>query len=77
MVDTQAEPWEDLVNSQEAAQMIGITVNNFRQLVHKKLIVVAYKQGRTVVFHRADVMRLVEARAAKRVKTNASVDSNS
>ena len=57
--------------------MIGITVNNVRQLVHKKLIVVAYKQGRTVVFHRADVMRLVEDRAAKGLKTNAAVDSDS
>ena len=76
MVDTFAEPVEDLINSQEAAQIIGITVNNFRQLVHKKLIVVAYKQGRTVVFHRADVMRIVEDRAAKGLKTNASADSN-
>lgn len=74
MVDT--EPVEDLVNSKEAAGMIGITVNNFRQLVHKKLIVVAYKQGRTVVFHRADVMRLVEDRAAKGMKTNAIAASN-
>lgn len=73
MVDT--EPVEDLVNSQEAAGMIGITVNNFRQLVHKKLIVVAYKRGRTVVFHRADVMRLVEARAAKGLNTHANTAS--
>lgn len=56
------EPVEDLVDSVEAAALIGITVNNLRQLVHHKKLPVAYRRGRRVVYHRADVLRLAEDR---------------
>jgi excisionase family DNA binding protein len=70
------DPVEDLVSTQDAARIVGVTENNFRQLVHKKLITVAYKRGRSVVFHRADVMRLAESRASKRVIVNAGADTD-
>ena len=58
-------PVEDLVTSMEAASIIGINVNNFRQLVHKKRINVAYRKGRVALFHRADVNTLASMRANK------------
>jgi predicted HTH domain antitoxin len=59
------EPIEDLVSSKEAAEIIGVKVNNFRQMVFQKKISVAYKRGREVVFHRRDVEALRDRRLAK------------
>lgn len=54
----------DLVSSEQAAQIIGITLNNLRQLVFKKKLTVARKDGRKTMFYREDVTRLAASRNA-------------
>lgn len=54
-----------LMTAREAAERIGTTVNNFRQMVYYKKITVAERKGRNTFYKRADVERLAESRAAK------------
>ena len=50
------------VDSIEAAAILGVTANNLRQIVHKKQLVQAGKQGRRAMFNRDDVVALAEKR---------------
>ena len=59
-----ADPWAEEVDSFDAANILGITVNHLRQLVFKKKIETVGKQKRRAMFKRIDVMKLKEMRAA-------------
>lgn len=50
----------DLVDSTAAASMLGITLNNLRQLTFRKKIEVAGRMGRRVAYRRSDVLALLE-----------------
>ena len=52
----------DLIDSASAAEMLGVTTNNLRQMVHKGRIVPASKKGRKNLFARADVVALRDKR---------------
>lgn len=56
----------DLITAEEAAGIIGISVNNLRQKVHLKLIHPVTRKGRRVFFDRMDAVRLRDDRAAKK-----------
>lgn len=56
------DPLDDLVDSFDAANMLGVTVNNLRQMVFKKQLKVVGRKHRRTVFDRADVMRLKSLR---------------
>jgi hypothetical protein len=47
---------EDLVSAAETAEILGITMNNLRQIQHRKSLVWVQKAGRNVYYKREDVM---------------------
>ncbi len=53
---------DDVVSAQEAAEILGINMNNLRQIQHRKSIQWVSKSGRNVYYKRADI----EAYKAKR-----------
>jgi hypothetical protein len=52
----------DLVTSKEAIALLGVTGNNFRQLVFHKKLPTALREGRRAMYRRVDVMELAEKR---------------
>jgi DNA-binding transcriptional MerR regulator len=54
---------DDIVDSVFAAEYLGITPNNLRQLVHRKLLVPVGRQKRRSLFTMADVQRMKAARS--------------
>jgi excisionase family DNA binding protein len=70
VVDPQETPATDLpdglIDSVEAATLLGVTGNNLRQMVHKGQLVAVGKRHRRALFRRDDVVALAEARRAKR-----------
>ena len=47
---------EDLVSAAETAEILGITMNNLRQIQHRKTLVWVQKAGRNVYYKREDVI---------------------
>ena len=52
----------DHMDSVEVASYLGITTNNLRQMVFKKKLVPAGKNGRRLVFNKSDVIAFAESR---------------
>lgn len=48
----------DLIDSEVAAMLLGITKNNLRQMVHRKMLVPQGRQKRKSVFLLRDVVAL-------------------
>jgi len=59
-----ADPWSEQVDSFDAANMLGITVNHLRQLVFQKKIETVGKYKRRAMFKRVDVENLKVVRAS-------------
>jgi hypothetical protein len=53
---------ENVIDSDKAAELLGITKNNLRQLVYRKLLVPVGKQKRRSLFNVEDVAKVKEAR---------------
>lgn len=66
--EVSAPPAEETITSQGAAIMLGITMNNLRQLVFKKKLTPVGKQGRRNLFSRAEVDELAKVYIAKQVR---------
>jgi DNA-binding transcriptional MerR regulator len=49
---------ENIIDSHQAAELLGITHNNLRQLVFRKLLVPVGKVKRRSLFNVADVERI-------------------
>ena len=47
---------ENLVSAQEAAEILGINMNNLRQIQHRKTIQWVQKSGRNVYYKREDIL---------------------
>ena len=47
---------EDLVSAQEAAEILGIKMNNLRQIQHRKTLQWVQKSGRNVYYKREDIL---------------------
>jgi hypothetical protein len=60
MRELDANP--EYVNSKQAADMIGITQNNLRQLVFKKKLAVAEKVGRNTYYRTTDINETITQR---------------
>jgi phage antirepressor YoqD-like protein len=54
---------EGLISAQEVAIQLNITMNNLRQLQHRKQLVWVQKVGRNVYYLEQDVVALAERRA--------------
>jgi hypothetical protein len=54
---------EGLISAQEVAIRLSITMNNLRQLQHRKQLVWVEKVGRNVYYREQDVVALAEKRA--------------
>jgi phage antirepressor YoqD-like protein len=54
---------EGLISAQEVATRLNITMNNLRQLQHRKQLVWVQKVGRNVYYLEQDVVALAERRA--------------
>ncbi len=57
---------EELVSAAEAAEILGIKMNNLRQIQHRKTLSWVQKSGRNVFYKRAEIM----AYKAKRDERN-------
>jgi hypothetical protein len=53
---------ENIVDSEQAAELLGISKNNLRQLVYRKLLVPVGKQKRRSLFNVEDVAKVKAAR---------------
>lgn len=53
---------ENAIDSEQAAELLGITKNNLRQLVYRKLLVPVGKQKRRSLFNVEDVEKVKAAR---------------
>jgi hypothetical protein len=67
-----ANPWENEIDSFDAANMLGITVNHLRQLVFKKKLEPVGRKHRRTTFRREDIMNLKAARM-KELKSDSEV----
>lgn len=56
---------DDLMSAPEVCETLGITLNNLRQIQHRKSLTWVQKSGRNVFYDKADV----EAYKNKRNKT--------
>jgi hypothetical protein len=54
---------EGLISAQEVAIRLSITMNNLRQLQHRKQLVWVEKVGRNVYYREQDVVALAQKRA--------------
>jgi hypothetical protein len=54
---------EGLLSAQEVATRLNITMNNLRQLQHRKQLLWVQKVGRNVYYLEQDVVALAERRA--------------
>lgn len=59
MVDDMAT---DLIDANEAAQILGVTKNNLRQMVFHKKITIAERRGRKTFYDRSAVTVAASAR---------------
>lgn len=53
---------ENVIDSDQAAEVLGISKNNLRQLVYRKLLVPVGKQKRRSLFNVEDVEKVKAAR---------------
>jgi phage antirepressor YoqD-like protein len=56
---------EGLITAQEVASRLNITMNNLRQLQHRKQLVWVEKVGRNVYYRESDVVTLAEKRTRR------------
>jgi phage antirepressor YoqD-like protein len=56
---------EGLISAAETAEMLGITMNNLRQIQHRKTIAWVEKSGRNVYYRRTDVEGYLAKRQAR------------
>ena len=56
---------EGLISAQEVATRLNITMNNLRQLQHRKQLVWVQKAGRLVYYREQDVAAIAERRAGR------------
>jgi phage antirepressor YoqD-like protein len=54
-----------LISAAETAQILGITMNNLRQIQHRKTITWVEKSGRNVYYKREDVEAYKSKRDAR------------
>lgn len=57
---------EGLVTAQEAADILGINMNNLRQIQHRKSIQWVSKSGRNVYYKRQDIENYKVKRDARK-----------
>jgi phage antirepressor YoqD-like protein len=56
---------EGLISAAETAELLGITMNNLRQIQHRKTIAWVEKSGRNVYYRKADVEAYLSKRQAR------------
>jgi phage antirepressor YoqD-like protein len=56
---------DGLISAADTAQMLGITMNNLRQIQHRKTITWVEKSGRNVYYRKADVENYVAKRQGR------------
>lgn len=56
---------ENLVSAAEAAEILGIKMNNLRQIQHRKTLQWVQKSGRNVFYTKEDVMAYKAKRDAR------------
>jgi len=56
---------DGLISAAETAQILGITMNNLRQIQHRKTIAWVEKSGRNVYYKREDVEAYKSKRDAR------------
>lgn len=56
---------DDLLSAQEVCETLGITVNNLRQIQHRKTLTWVQKSGRNVFYAKEDVEAYKTKRASR------------
>ena len=59
---------ENVIDSKQAQELLGISSNNLRQLVFRKLLVPIGKEKRRSLFNIADVQRIKTSRTTPTVE---------
>lgn len=54
--------WDGEVDSKSAAEILGVTLNNLRQIVHKKQLTVTRRDKRRAYFRSSEVHELKRVR---------------
>lgn len=67
--------WQEEVDSHSAAAILGVTVNNLRQMVHKKKLTVTRREKRRAYFRSTEVHELKNIRANKKLNKRITNDS--
>lgn len=57
---------DDLISAAETAEILGINMNNLRQIQHRKSLVWVKKAGRNVYYKREDVAAYKAKRDARK-----------
>ena len=58
---------ESLMTSLEVSELLGITLNNLRQIQHRKQLTYVSKLGRKVYYRREDVVRFQTSRLMREI----------
>lgn len=56
---------ENLISAAEVTELLGITLNNLRQIQHRKTLTWVSKSGRNVYYRREDVETYKAKRSAR------------
>lgn len=56
-----------LLSANQTAEILGVTLNNLRQLQHRKLIKWVKREGKNVYYAEPDVLALLDKRQRKKV----------
>ena len=57
----------DYLSAAQTAERLGITLNNLRQLQHRKVLMWTKKEGRNVYYFEPDVVAILDKRRTKKV----------
>lgn len=65
-VSVPDSPWDEEIDSSQAAELLGVNLNHLRQIVFKKKLTPVGKKGRRASFRKSDVLALKSVRESKR-----------
>ena len=58
---------DNLLSAAEVTELLGITLNNLRQIQHRKTLIWVSKSGRNVYYRKEDVEAYQVKRSARRL----------
>lgn len=69
----QAEPWDDTIDSFDAANLLNVNDNHLRQIVFQKKIQKVGIRRRRALFKKADILKIKEERDIAQINERARI----